>query len=342
MIPEKEFVIQEPSSISSTKITQMENIIGQDEGQRGMKCLIVPGDLERAAVVLTNLNFQTCKPGQRPNYLDIPRVILLSGFPCCVEFDPPTETDGPPGAMAIAKCCIALGYGVTLVTDECNKKVFQAAAKERFFEHESFCLCTFPSQLSSKERLDMISLANSCDLIISCERPGPAAIDGICRTMRGIDMNAKRLIAPLHEIVEIAKSRIDKIIPFIAIGDGGNELGMGKVMDMVRERIPNGELIAAVTVADYLITASVSNWGAYALCAACAVMMNQYDAGSDGSSNWKNKVMPTKEDEADLINRCVLAGCRDGVSGRIECTVDGLPLETSLNCLEQLTSAIGS
>ena len=45
--------------------------------------------------------------------------------------------------------------------------------------------------------------------------------------MRGIDMTAKGLIAPLHTLVELSSCKL------VAIGDGGNELGMGKVYDQI-------------------------------------------------------------------------------------------------------------
>ena len=38
------------------------------------------------------------------------------------------------------------------------------------------------------------------------------------------------------------------------IGDGGNELGMGKVKDLVTAHMPNGSIIACDVAADYAIT----------------------------------------------------------------------------------------
>lgn len=39
------------------------------------------------------------------------------------------------------------------------------------------------------------------------------------------------------------------------IGDGGNELGMGKVKAAVKAHMPNGSLIACDVAADFAITA---------------------------------------------------------------------------------------
>ena len=53
-----------------------------------------------------------------------------------------------------------------------------------------------------------------------------------------------------------------------AIGDGGNELGMGSALQAVRAAIPLGETIACVVPCDNLLVAGVSNWGAWGLIAA--------------------------------------------------------------------------
>lgn len=131
-------------------------------------------------------------------------------------------------------------------------------------------------------------------------------------------MTGRELIAPLHKIVEMTRETL-KPAKFLAIGDGGNELGMGKVIDAIRNNISKGELIGAVTPADYLITASVSNWGGYALAAAAAVVRH-HDMQKMGSSetinDWVDRCLPTEKEEVKQLERCVKAGCRDGVSGK--------------------------
>lgn len=176
--------------------------------------------------------------------------------------------------------------------------------------------------------------ADQCDLLISCERAGPGK-DGKCYTMRGIDMNAKGLIAPLHRLVEETNCKT------ISIGDGGNELGMGKVIDKIIDnpKISNGDQIGCVVAADYLIAASVSNWGGYALSAAAAVARAGLENESKSLQALIDRCLPSEEEETALLDRCVAAGCRDGVSGKMESTVDGMPLETSLACLQDIRKA---
>ena len=73
-------------------------------------------------------------------------------------------------------------------------------------------------------------------------------------------------------------------------GDGGNEVGMGKVYDRVvgSANIPNAATIACVSAADHLLVCSVSNWGGYALSAATAlasvVRSNPFTTGTTAPS----------------------------------------------------------
>ena len=63
----------------------------------------------------------------------------------------------------------------------------------------------------------------------------------------------------------------------IGIGDGGNEIGMGKVLEKVAANVQYGSEIACTVASDYLVTAGVSNWGGFALakaiflCVSCSV-----------------------------------------------------------------------
>jgi len=250
----------------------------------------------------------------------------------------------------------------------------------------SFEMVTFPANLTFQDEQRMNDLVygtsthctNSnyrpgCDLIIACERAGKAS-DGKCYTMRGIDMTSRGLVAPLDCIVELSRQKqqrekrfgernkddsgddLVKSIRFIGIGDGGNEMGMGKKINTIQTKIENGSLIGAVTAADDLIVASVSNWGGYALAAASAIVRYYDDEEKKERKKvdpvaltiirktvvtleeWVKSCVPTVEEERALLDRCVAAGCRDGVSGKMEATVDGMPLEISLTCLRNIQS----
>lgn len=57
----------------------------------------------------------------------------------------------------------------------------------------------------------------------------------------------------VDDIFEVASK--DKTITTIGIGDGGNELGMGKVLENVKTFIPNGKTIGCSVAANVLIAA---------------------------------------------------------------------------------------
>ena len=329
-----------PQAVLSS-IDKINDLITTDAGGRRMKHLVVPGDLLESAKILARLV-------NKRHITQPPHVIILTGFPCCVDESPPMETDGL-ASVAIARAVIQLGYEVTLITEECNAPVFRAAVNDANDDEMSKITLSFCPSLANPDTIwlannyaVMKQLTATSDLVIACERAGPAQ-DGNCYTMRGINMNEKGLIFPLHRVPLYAN---DIDVKFIAIGDGGNELGMGKVIDKIYKHIPNGEKIGCVTPADHLIAASVSNWGGYALIAAAAVVrFHDIDVkfGSPGSSDekkeWIDTVLPSEEAETQLLHRCVAAGCRDGVSGKLEATVDGMPLGRSMECLREIRKA---
>jgi D-glutamate cyclase len=342
-------------------IHKIQGIIGTDIGNRGMKALVCPGDLWQASQTLAHLKIDASK-----------NIIILSGFPCLVHETPPTETDGPPGALAIARACVALGHSnVIIVTDDCNAKVFGACLRDLALPVNTGStrttkttavpqLQSFPANMSEHDNERMAKLAKDCALYIACERAGPGA-DGVCYTMKGIDMNDKGLIAPLEKFVVEYRNAPQQQQQqpeqdhhrhrplFIAIGDGGNELGMGKVIDRIIDnpQIRNGDKIGCVVAADYLIAASISNWGGYALAAGAAVcraaqesssisLSSSISISSSSIKDWVNNCLPTEEEEVALLNRGVAAGIRDGISGKMEATVDGFPLATSLQVLRDI------
>ena len=336
------------SKTTMFKVDKIHSIVASDINDRGMKYLVVEGDLLEAAKLFARLPLQL-DSGADSNKEgpDRPTLLILSGFPCLVSYTPPTETDGPNGALALALCATALGYKAIICTDDCNVQVFSAGLSALLKEYPSCVnfvqLKSFPDDntITAKEDEEMNKIAQEASLVIACERAGPAH-DGKCYTMRGIDMNAHNLIAPLHKMAEVARAQdTARGIKFIGIGDGGNELGMGKVIQHVYTHIPLGEKIGCVLKADYLIAASVSNWGAYALCGAAALIRAETENNTfDATQEWMMKCLVTEEADLKILKECMAAGCRDGINQRLdEPYVDGMPVEKSLECLRGIWGA---
>lgn len=49
-------------------------------------------------------------------------------------------------------------------------------------------------------------------------------------------------------------------------------VGMGKLVDLVKEHVPHGETIACSIATTNLIVTGVSNWGGYALATALSIL----------------------------------------------------------------------
>ena len=154
----------------------------------------------------------------------------------------------------------------------------------------------------------------------------------------------------------------------IGIGDGGNEVGMGKVIEKIRQSqsIAHSNDIGCTVATDYLIVASVSDWGAYALSAAIAVMScvsgdssslisrhvwvdenETVAAPSHGAicCTKKDAIMSCLLSGADLENMCTVlieAGARDGLTGQPLMMVDGMPLSVSIGILNEIVDCATS
>ncbi|MBI4716732.1 MAG: DUF4392 domain-containing protein [Planctomycetes bacterium] len=226
------------------------------------------------------------------------RVAVVSGF-----FIPEAgagETDGPPGAKAVGEALTRLGIRVDYLTDERNAPLFRALGVEPVIPDADYLDHAAPTHL------------------LSIERVGRGA-DGRYRNMRGQDITSTT--APLDDLFLDAGRRG---LTTIGIGDGGNEIGMGRVFAEALETIKQGSRLATVVATDFCIAAGVSNWGAYGLVGAISVL--------DGRDLLPNAAQVASELE-QLIH---VGGAVDGISLRRECTVDGLPLAETLRILEEV------
>jgi hypothetical protein len=124
----------------------------------------------------------------------------------------------------------------------------------------------------------------------------------------------------------------------VGIGDGGNEIGFGNIMDAVREIHPYGPAcrcgcgggVGAVAMTDALVVASVSNWGAYGVAAALALILQN------------PAVLHEPELEARMLDRCVAAGGFDGnFAAQVPC-VDGTGRDTQTGLVTMLRQIVAN
>ncbi|TDG02932.1 DUF4392 domain-containing protein [Paraburkholderia guartelaensis] len=165
-------------------------------------------------------------------------------------------------------------------------------------------------------------------LFFSTERVG-RNVDGIYCSMRGIDYGMGRA-----RIDYLFDECIERKVPTVAVGDGGNEIGMGVVAEAVKgyvkfgDKRPDGSAgIGAVTGTDVLVTAACSNWGCYAI------------AGAYAARCRKASLAHTPLMEAALLRRGVDIGLINSVANVVDGNVDGIPEATHL-AVAQLISTI--
>jgi len=220
-------------------------------------------------------------------------VFIITGFPIAGTF----ETDGPPGALVIYDHLETLGATPWIVADP--DLVAALAGRARAL--------AVPEGSHANELIERLSPA----LIVAIERPGEAA-DGRFYNIRGVDISGQcHTIAPLLAAADC---------PIIAIGDGGNEVGMGTVLTAT-QALP---ITPSVITCDELLVADVSNWGAYGL-----VLLSAYALDPKNLPN----INP-----AALLSFIVSLGAVDGVTGRCETTEDGLGPEETQAMLNKLTA----
>jgi hypothetical protein len=250
-----------------------------------------------------------------------PVLYIVTGFFIPHAQSPCGETDGPLGAIFLARAFRWLGCSVILLTDpelyhvRALKMGLDACGLSSVRVHALL----FPEFLDSNAFQDQFFrfIRNRLGVthLIALERVGPGS-DGRCRNMRGVDVTDQN--KPAHLLFEGAARQLPPLCT-IGIGDGGNEIGMGKIPpDVIARNIPNGERIACHVPTDHLIVAGVSNWGAYALAAGVAVLRGQRLPASLFDVERERELLRIMVEEGPLV---------DGVTAQQTVSVDGLAFD---------------
>ncbi|NWJ05652.1 GLUCM protein, partial [Crypturellus undulatus] len=309
------------SAEAAQKIKKLESLIGIDPGDRGIIHLQRQEELLKSCLSISHAR----------------SVLITTGFPTHFTYEPPEENDGPPGAFAIAAMLQALEKDVAIVTDQramsLNRKIMEDAVRLGILKRP-IPLLSYQKESTDSALMFLCENGNRgrprFDHLVAIERAGMAA-DGNYYNARKV--NIKHLVDPIDDLFLAAKT-----IPGVAttgVGDGGNELGMGKVKDAVKKYIKNGDIIACDVEADFTIVAGVSNWGGYAI--ACALYIlntceihDRYLRKAVGFPQLPKKMvwlsaLPSVTKEEKFLKALVHHGVRSGKTASLEMEVDGLP-----------------
>lgn len=241
-----------------------------------------------------------CRRAAHFLYKNRDRVLIATGFyvsGCC-------ETDGVVGAALLGEALMKIGSTVSVVTD---KYCFDVLKGLKLL----FDVYLFPIADEKESRKEADNLISSLDptVLVSVERCGRAK-DNKYYNMRGED------------ITEYT-AKIDSLFGFpktIGIGDGGNEIGMGKVYNAVTKAVMHGEKIASVVETTHLVVSSVSNWGCYGLMAYLSLL--------------EGELLLKREDA--ILKKVVKAGAIDSSCKKPVLQVDGFPLTVTNTIIDEL------
>ncbi len=286
------------------RLAAMQNLIQKDIGNRGLTTdphdnllTACPNDFDAACRSVANT--------------ERARVVVVTGFYIAHAEPPCAETDGPLGAVFLARALVPLGIEVGLATD-------------------GYCVAALRVGLEAcglAERVHVFDLDGDLTAclnptpthLLALERVGPS-YDDRCYSMRGRDLTA--WTRPAYTLFETAS------ITTIGIGDGGNEIGMGKIRrDVIRRNIPNGDQIACRVPTDHLIVCGVSNWGAYGLAAGVRLLRGVPHDAELFDAQRERTILETMVREGPLV---------DGKTGERAARVDGLSFDDYAAVLEQL------
>jgi hypothetical protein len=151
--------------------------------------------------------------------------------------------------------------------------------------------------------------------IVFIERFAPNEAD-VYHTLRGTRVEPDAII-PNHRFAAVARERG---VFALGIGDGGNEIGFGRIHAQAKKIVPAGErcgcpcalgVISAVPT-DVVIPAATANLGAYGVTAMLAHLLG------------KRRLLHDYETELRMLGACVDAGAADGATGLRTLSVDGM------------------
>jgi hypothetical protein len=278
------------NNLSVQTLTQQIEDLMVARDLRGMKHLqkaLEPGYYERAARTLFD-----CKG----------TVLIGTGFPVDETF----ETDGPVGAIALYDTLKHLGANPIIVCGDPLSRVISD-------DYQVHKISVGDLSKGKQEATDGLAKLTP-GVVLSIERPGLSA-GGFYANMRGEDISAR--CACFDYFLTEAEC------PTIAIGDGGNEIGMGKVT----EALSALSITPAATSCDELLVADVSNWGAHGLIALLGY--------------WSGEDLLSKINTLEILKYISARGSVDGVTRLNTLTEDSLESGAGQQLIDELRRITG-
>ena len=252
-------------------------------------------------------------------------VVLATGLPTYPWFV--GEQDGPVGTATLARALVlAVGARPVIVTDPDNVEICAAALRGAGLLVRSVedalrlpttaAVLPFPlgwSEAAARAKILLDTLHPSA--LIAIERPG-ANEHGQYHSSGG-----KSITDHCGKIDALFQAAREREIPTIGIGDGGNELGCAAIRETVLRVVPYGAkctcpcggTVVPTVPTDLLVAAAISNWGAYGIAAAMAILLE------------RPEVLHTRDIDARVHDLCAAAGANNDGPGLLDVGSDAVP-----------------
>ena len=271
-------------------------------------------------------------------------VLLVTGMAC---YGLAMETDGPLGALSLGRALqVGLGARPIVLTHQLfAERLVSASTSAGFFvapwDQIADVWGRLPSALlvegfptdedAAAEKARLLLDQFRPKALIAIEARGPNR-EGQYHVVDGKNMTS--LEAKFASLFTLAEK--DGILT-IGIFDGcGHEIGFGTIAHAVEADYPRYRECTCgcrsgmhdATRVDIPLPAATSNWGAYGI-EACLSALLENDA-----------ILHTTEQDSRMLRACADAGAIDGLTGRAELSVDGLPEKVQVSVLAILHAIV--
>jgi hypothetical protein len=329
-------------------LDRMRDVVQEDVGHRGLRT-----EPQRNLITETEGDFRAACHSLAGT--SVPALAIVTGFFIPTATPPSAETDGPLGAVFLARTLQPLGFRVAAIADG-NCIPALNAGLDSCGLRDTVPVVALPgpaeaARMSADDYRGAVrqSLGDfPLTHWLAIERVGPShtleSLGGVrepirrefeaqvpvgsrdrCHSMRGRDITEHT--SPAHWLFEQTPGTTT-----IGIGDGGNEIGMGRIpWEVIRANIPRGGLVACRVPTDHLLVCGVSNWGAYALAASVYALKRITPPADLFDPEVERRILAAMVEHGPLV---------DGVLGKPTVTVDGLTWEQYAGVLPKLAAEL--
>jgi D-glutamate cyclase len=335
--------------MTSRSLNAIRDLIQEDIGRRGLRA-----DSDANLITACPRDFENAchSIAATPQ----PVLAVVTGFLIPKAQPPAAETDGPLGALFLVRALSGCGAKVILAADDSCQAALRAGLVACGLERQ-VSLLTLPTWKEALESSPqaywqrVFGTAGRLTHLVALERVGPShtpesvfqqsggnerirqmfgcevppANRDRYQTLRGQDVTD--LMSPAHWLFELA-ARQQPVVSTIGIGDGGNEIGMGKIpWEVIHRNIPGGGKIACRVATDYLIVAGISNWGAYGLATGVRSLLGLKPDGDLYDPGRERELLFEMVEKGPLV---------DGLLGTATVSVDGIEFDRYVELLARL------